>query len=122
MSQPTPDELASNNHIVYRPPSRLQTAATLVMAVVILGFCFWGFGKKFLEFIALCRGEVDGAFAITPVANYLLASLGFLCLFGWAAANGMFHDIERPKHVMLETEAWLDSNDDSPDDQTEVSI
>ena len=53
-----------------------------------------GFGTKFLEFIALYRGDVDGAFAISPILNYLLASLGFLCLFGWAALGGMFRDIE----------------------------
>ena len=50
----------------------------------------------------------NGAFALTPVTNYLFASLGFLCLFGWAAANGMFHDIERPKRTMLENEQRLD--------------
>jgi hypothetical protein len=31
-----------------------------------------------------------------------------MCLMVWAALNGMFHDIERPKRTMLETEAWLD--------------
>ena len=72
----------------------------------------WGFGSKFLEFVALARGEVDGAFALTPVVNYLLASFGFLCLFCWAALNGMFHDIEQPKVTMLENEARLDA--DSP--------
>ncbi|REK10311.1 MAG: cbb3-type cytochrome oxidase assembly protein CcoS [Planctomycetota bacterium] len=40
--------------------------------------------------------------------NYLLASLGFLFLFGWAVMSGMFHDIERPKYTMLENEARLD--------------
>jgi hypothetical protein len=46
---------------------------------------------------------------VTPVINYLLASLGFLLLFGWAAANGMFHDIEQPKRTMLEIEQQLDA-------------
>jgi len=81
---------------------------TLLLAVLILVPSMWGFGMKFLEFLALARGDVDGAFALTPVTNYLLASLGFLCLFGWAAANGMFHDIERPKRTMLENEMRLD--------------
>ena len=95
----------------YQPPSRAQQVVTLVLAVVILGFCLWGFGRKFVELVALCRGNIEGAFAITPVVNYLLASLGFLCLLGWATANGMFQDIERPKHTMLENEAQLDATD-----------
>ena len=81
---------------------------TMVLALVILIPSLWGFGSKFVEFVALVRGDVDGAFAITPVINYLLASLGFLCLFGWAAAGGMFHDIEEPKYKMLENEERLD--------------
>ena len=82
---------------------------TLLLAVFILVPSMWGFGMKFLEFLALARGDVDGAFALTPVTNYLFASLGFLCLFGWAAANGMFHDIEQPKRTMLENEQRLDT-------------
>jgi nitrogen fixation-related uncharacterized protein len=39
----------------------------------------------------------------------LLASFGFLLLFGWAAANGMFHDIEGPKYTMLVNENLLDA-------------
>jgi hypothetical protein len=81
---------------------------TLLLAVLILVPSLWGFSMKFLEFLALARGDVDGAFALTPVTNYLLASLGFLCLFGWAAANGMFHDIEQPKRTMLENEKRMD--------------
>lgn len=88
--------------------SRMQGWVTLAMAVVILVPSMYGFGSKFIEFVALASGEVDGAFAISPVANYLLASLGFLCLFGWAAYNGMFHDIEQPKIAMLENERRLD--------------
>ncbi len=89
--------------------ARFRSVVTLLLAVVILVPSLWGFGTKFLELVSLVRGDVDGAFAITPVVNYLLASLGFLCLFGWAAAHGMFHDIERPKHTMLQNEALLDS-------------
>jgi hypothetical protein len=40
--------------------------------------------------------------------NYLLASLGFFCLLLWAAAQGMFRDIESPKHEMLAHEELLD--------------
>lgn len=90
-------------------PSRLARWLSIILAVAILLPSMWGFGNKFAEFVALARGDVEGAFAITPVVNYLLASLGFLFLFCWAALNGMFHDIEQPKYDMLETERELDS-------------
>lgn len=80
-----------------------------LMALAVLVPSLLGFGTKLLEFIALFRGDVDGAFAISPVLNYLLASLGFLCMFGWAAMHGMFRDVERPKLTMLENEARLDA-------------
>ena len=44
------------------------------------------------------------------MVNYLLASLGFLCLLLWAAVNGMFHDMEKPKRIMLRREMMLDDN------------
>jgi len=94
-----------------QPASRLRGYITLLLAVLIIVPSIYGFGSKFMEFLALVRGDVDGAFAITPVVNYLLASMGFLCLFCWAALHGMFHDIERPKYDMLETEKKLDSID-----------
>jgi hypothetical protein len=40
--------------------------------------------------------------------NYLLASLGFFCLLLWAAANGMWRDVEQAKLDMLEREKLLD--------------
>jgi hypothetical protein len=82
----------------------------LAMAFVILIFSLLGFGDKFVQFVKVARGEPDGVFALTPIVNYLLASFGFLSLFGWAAANGMFHDIERPKYAMLEIEEQLDAS------------
>ena len=88
--------------------SRLRSRITLVLAVLILVPSLWGFGSKFIEFITIFRGDVDGAFAIAPILNYLLASIGFLLLFLWATLNGMFHDIEKPKHTMLKTESQLD--------------
>lgn len=78
-------------------------------ALVILLPCGYGFASKFWELIVICRGDMTGAFAIAPIVNYLLASAGFLLLLGWAAANGMFHDIERPKQTMLQRELWLDA-------------
>lgn len=83
---------------------------TAIFALVILIPSLLGFGNKFREFIALFRGDVDGVFAITPILNYLLASLGFFCLFCWAILHGMFRDIEKPKNAMLETERLLDTD------------
>ena len=84
---------------------------TAVLALIILIPSLWGFGTKFVEFIAIYRGEVDGVFAISPIMNYLLASLGFFCLLCWATMNGMFRDIEGPKLTMLEVEKKLDEQE-----------
>jgi len=89
--------------------ARSRRWVTLLMALAVLLPSLYGFGTKFLEFIALYRGDVEGAFAISPILNYLLASLGFLCLFGWAAFGGMFRDVEQPKFSMLANEAMLDT-------------
>jgi hypothetical protein len=89
--------------------SSLHRWIVLILAVVILGASMYGFGDKFVQFVKVARGEPDGMFALTPIVNYLLASFGFLCLLGWAAGNGMFHDIERPKRTMLEIEQRLDA-------------
>jgi hypothetical protein len=88
--------------------SRAKRVLMLVLALGVLVPSLWGFGTKFLEFIALYRGDVEGAFAISPILNYLLASTGFLCLFGWAALGGMFRDVEQPKRTMLDNERRLD--------------
>lgn len=87
---------------------RTSRTITGVLAVVILLPSVFGFGSKLVEFIKLVSGEVDGAFAISPVANYLLASTGFFFMLLWATANGMFYDIEAPKHDLLEHERELD--------------
>lgn len=91
------------------PASRSAQWITALLAVAILVPSLWGFGSKFIEFVTLARGDADGAFAISPVVNYLLASVGFLFLFGWAALHGMFRDIEAPKRAMLENEWRLDA-------------
>ena len=88
--------------------SRTKTIVLIVMSIVILVPSMAGFVMKFIEFIHTFKAESDGAFAITPMLNYLLASLGFFCLLIWAVANGMFHDIESPKHRMLEIDEILD--------------
>lgn len=90
---------------------RAQVITTIVFAVVILVPSLLGFANKFREFIMIFRGEVDGVFAISPIMNYLLASLGFFFLFCWAIAHGMFRDLERPKYAMLENERRLDEEE-----------
>ncbi len=93
---------------------QIRNRVVIVMAIVILGFCFFGFGSKFLELVKLVResdsAAAEGVFAVAPLVNYLLASAGFLCMLGWAACHGMFHDIEGPKRTMLEHEEQLDFN------------
>jgi hypothetical protein len=101
-------EMRNQTMIAQQPASRSNRLLMLLLALAVLLPSLYGFGSKFVEFIALYRGDVEGVFAITPIVNYLLASLGFLCLFGWAVWHGMFHDIERPKHTLLENERWLD--------------
>ena len=93
------------NQFDYR--SKWRSRITLLLAVLILVPSLWGFGSKFVEFVRIYRGEVDGAFAVAPIVNYLLASTGFFLVLLWAIANGMFHDIERPKHTMLDNEDRL---------------
>lgn len=87
---------------------------TLLLAVLILIPSGYGFVGKFVELIRVFRGEPGGAFAVAPMMNYLLASLGFFCLLLWAACQGMFHDIERPKHELLEHEELLDREPGRP--------
>lgn len=91
-----------------RSQSRLPSIVVLLFAPILLIACIF-FSMKFYELYLVARYDPNGAFAVTPIVNYLLAGLGFLCLLGWAAYNGMFHDIERPKLTMLETEARLDA-------------
>lgn len=91
-----------------RRQNRRSLWATSGFALIILIPSLYGFGGKFIEFIQLYRGDVDGIFAISPILNYLLASLGFFCLFCWAAMQGMFRDIELPKRTMLNIQNELD--------------
>lgn len=96
-------------------PSESPTSATWrnwltwAMAFIVLIPSFFGFGTKFVEFIQIYTGQVDGAFAIGPILNYLLASAGFLLLLFWATLNGMFHDIEQPKYDLLLREEQIDA-------------
>lgn len=88
--------------------TRAQVWLTVAFAFFLLAPSLYGFAGKFIEFIHIFRGNTEGVFAITPITNYLFASLGFFCLMCWALGQGMFADIERPKEQMLEVEAMLD--------------
>ena len=81
---------------------------TLFFAVGILTFVMAAFVGKLIEFVNTFSTDSGGVFAITPMVNYLLASLGFLCMLIWATFNGMFHDMEQPKQTMLERDQLLD--------------
>ena len=88
--------------------NRRRTLVTAFFAILILTPSMLGFFAKFVEFVHTFQGDAGGAFAITPMVNYLLASAGFLLLLVWAAVNGAFHDLEQPKYLMLEREAAID--------------
>jgi len=90
------------------PQSIARKVVLDVIAIVVVGFCAYGFYSKFAELIAVYKNRSEGAFAITPILNYILASVGFLFMLVWAACRGMFHDIEAPKRTLLDNEEMLD--------------
>jgi len=96
--------------VTSRKDRSIAWTVTIAFGVVILVPCLMGFIIKFGELVALTKDPVDGGFSITPVINYLLASAGFFFLLLWAALNGMFRDLERPKYLMLENERELDAH------------
>ena len=89
--------------------NRRKTWITIAMAVLILVPSLYGFAGKFIEFVHIYRGTGGGEFAVAPILNYLLASAGFFCMLLWAAWNGMFRDVERPKYEFLDNEARIDA-------------
>lgn len=94
--------------------ARMTWKRTLLTALAIGIFlvpAFVGFANKFLELLQLA-GDEQGAFAVMPILNYLLASVGFFLLLCWAVGHGMFRDVEQPKHDMLETERRLDEEEE----------
>lgn len=88
--------------------SRRQAWVTAAMAVLILIPSLYGFAGKFVEFVHIYRGTSGGEFAVAPILNYLLASAGFFFMLLWAAWNGMFRDVEKPKVDFLVNEDRLD--------------
>ena len=103
--------VANSEAAAERRHARLTFVFTIVLALLILIPSMLGFIVKFIELVAVLNGEPDGVFALTPILNYLLASLGFFCLLLWAASRGMFHDVEAPKREMLEREDLLNGRD-----------
>lgn len=82
---------------------------TWLFAALVLIPTVLGFGNKFLDLILVIQGDEEGAFAATPIVNYLLATAGFFCLLLWTATQGAFHDLDRPSRAMFETELLLDA-------------
>lgn len=95
---------------------RSSNVVTIMFVPVLVATCYF-FGIKFYELVRVAVYEPDGAFAVTPIVNYLLAGLGFLCMLGWATYNGMFRDIERPKITMLDNEQRLDAAEQAAQEQ-----
>jgi hypothetical protein len=91
-------------------PARPRPKLMIVLALIILVPAMVGFGNKFWEFLILLGDEQD-SFTVIPILNYLLVSLGFLFLFGWAVLHGMFRNIEGPKYTMLADQQRLDEEE-----------
>lgn len=82
---------------------------TWLFAAIVLIPTILGFANKFLDLILVVQGDEEGAFAVTPIVNYLLATAGFLCLLIWTAMQGAFRDLDGPSTAMLENQRRLDS-------------
>lgn len=81
---------------------------TWVVGAAVLIPSILGFANKFLDLIIVAQGDEEGAFALTPMINYLLATAGFFCMLIWAVAQGAFHDLNAPSREMFENEQELD--------------
>jgi len=92
---------------------RIKVITVVIMTIVIVVPAAYGFGIRLWEFIKTYSSVDGGGFTIVPILNYLLVSIGFVCLMVWAVANGMFRDVEGPKHTMLKREEQLDRCADS---------
>lgn len=81
---------------------------TWLFAAIVLIPTILGFANKFLDLVLVVQGDEDGAFAVTPIVNYLFATAGFLCLLAWTALHGAFQDLDGPSRTMFENEQRLD--------------
>lgn len=94
-----------------KPRSVLRRRMFTVGAVIGFVITAFGFTFKLVEFLyALEAPEVEG-FVVVPVVTYFVVAAGYLLLFLWAWRRGMFKDLERHKHTMLEMERYYDSLD-----------
>lgn len=90
-----------------KPTPRVPLWTWIVGAAVLIPSIL-GFANKFLDLVVIAQGDEEGAFALTPMINYLLATAGFFCMLMYAVAQGAFHDINAPSHAMFENELELD--------------
>jgi hypothetical protein len=81
---------------------------TWAFSAIVLIPTILGFANKFLDLVLVVQGDEEGAFAITPIVNYLFATAGFLCLFVWTVAQGAFRNLDDPSRTMFENEQRLD--------------
>lgn len=102
--------------MVARPKTtRAQIVTLIAFVVVFLLPAGVGFAIKLYEFLTVANGATsEGTFMLVPVLNYFIVFMGMLCMLAWAASNGMFRDIEKPKYDMLQREQELDERDGKP--------
>lgn len=96
---------------VIRKATRGQRWVVWGLTIGILVPASLGFGTKIYEFVRVVLSEGGTEFTLIPLANYFLATLGFVCLMIWAVLHGMFKDVEAPKYTMLEQEERLDAGE-----------
>ena len=64
--------------------------ATAIIGVVVLVPSMLGFINKLMEFAHVARGAPEGMFALTPIVNYVLASMGFFVILNLPSALVVF--------------------------------
>lgn len=91
---------------------------TWLFSAMVLIPTILGFANKLIDLVLVAQGDEEGAFAITPIVNYLLATAGFLCLLVWTARQGAFRDLDGPSRAMFENERLLDARNLQPRSET----
>ena len=81
---------------------------TWIVGAAVLIPSLMGFANKFLDLMIVAQGDEEGAFALTPMINYLLATAGFFCMLMWAITQGAFYDLNQPSHQMFGRELELE--------------
>ncbi len=81
---------------------------TWLVGAAVLIPSLLGFANKFLDLMIVASGDQEGAFALTPILNYLFATAGFFCMLMWAVTQGAFHDLNQPSREMFENELELE--------------